>query len=178
MRFDAFSVLDVAQKTFARLASADSPDWRGCPWASWIDNAPLTKSALGQDVTRAWLESKGYDVVDGPGGTDGYHLQVEGKRVAVHFGIQGKNRGMQFSALRGTGMGIDLMILMGVMPKRIVFWFLSPEATSGMKAYKGDIGGLYTFSFKPTDELPYGPSPLKFVDRISAILPPSQMELL
>ncbi len=129
--------------------------WRGSPFAWMLSNGPVTKNMLGRRIIQLWLSSKGIPSQEGQGGTFGHHFVVRGRRVAVHFGLLGKEGELRFSALREPEMGIDEMYLLGIEPRRARLWVLLPNQTETLPAFSGDVKGLHSLAFDPDDVPPF-----------------------
>jgi hypothetical protein len=132
-------------------------DWSGSPFAWMVSNGPVTKNLIGRELMHRWLLARPGNTVEvGPGGTDGYHFLVNGQhRVAVHFGMVGKEGDIRFSALRESGMGTDYMLCLGIEPYRARVWRIHPEDVVELPTFKGDIEGLHSLSFDPEDVPPW-----------------------
>jgi hypothetical protein len=128
-------------------------NWEGSPFVWMLSNGPVTKNSIGRSLARRWLQRRNpeSEIEDGPGGTFGYHFQVNGKKIRVHFGMQGKEGQLRFSSLMEPGAGADYMLCLGVEPRRIRWWIIRPSDTVELPGFKGDDSRMHSLAFDPDD---------------------------
>src|SRR5215831_9907731 len=75
--------------------------WGDSPFLWMLHNGPRTKSKLGREIVRAWLEDTHTLYQDGDGGC--HFILEDTRRVIVHLALQGKEGLLEFANLREPG---------------------------------------------------------------------------
>lgn len=126
-------------------------DWTDSPFAWMRHHAPPTKSAMAQRIVCDWLRLRGQGFVELDEKTEPAHLLVGGKKIAIHFALLDNTGHFRYSQLREPGLGVDLMLMLGIEPRRVRMWICRPVSVGHLPTYRESARGLHSLSFDPED---------------------------